>query len=241
MLRNLVSRVRYSLENTYFDLVDSLAKAISSIGRGPLWRAEAFAWLPLVEQQTPAIWREVQTFLASGQHMLDKEDLDPGNTGHFGKERWELLHLKVFGRDMGDIQTQFPDTMRALQAVPGVCSIMFSRLPPERKDIPTHCDAKNGTLRMHLGLKIPKSGACFIRIGDQTAHWQDGQAFVLDVTAPHSVCKEAPEERVILMVDFLRPMPKWLSFLTYTQFEKRRGIWAQRRIQKHYEKTGKLA
>lgn len=204
----------------YFSVMHFVVRHLSPVGLGPVWGHDSFPWLAHVEARHAEIVAEMQAYLASGRTMLDKEELLPGQTSQFGAERWEMLHLMSYGERLEHLIAHFPATMAAVAAVPHACSVMFSRLPPERRTIPRHRDAKSGTLRLHLGLQVPTSGACYIGVGDQTAHWQEGRAFVIDASAPHHVLKEAHEQRVILIVDFVRPMANWLRWLSYRQFIK---------------------
>jgi aspartyl/asparaginyl beta-hydroxylase (cupin superfamily) len=83
----------------------------------------------------------------------------------------------------------------------------FSILAPG-KVLPPHRGPYNGVLRYHLGLRIPASDeTCAIRVGDQTRTWAEGQALVFDDTYPHEAWDRTPEWRIVLFVDFLRPLP----------------------------------
>jgi beta-hydroxylase len=85
---------------------------------------------------------------------------------------------------------------------------MFSILSPG-KHIPPHRGAYNGLLRYHLGLKVPEPHEkCRIRIANQTTVWREGQSLVFDDTFNHEVWNDTDGVRVVLFVDFLRPMKK---------------------------------
>ncbi|MEM0944892.1 MAG: aspartyl/asparaginyl beta-hydroxylase domain-containing protein, partial [Pseudomonadota bacterium] len=49
---------------------------------------------------------------------------------------------------------------------------------------------------------------CRIRVGDQIKHWMPGELVVLDDTYEHEVWNDTDEERVVLLLDFDRPM-RW--------------------------------
>lgn len=70
-------------------------------------------------------------------------------------------------------------------------------------------------MTLHLGLRVPKDAErCWIEAGDMRDHWRDGEALVLDDTFPHAVWNETDETRVILLVQFRRPMRapgRWLA------------------------------
>ncbi|WP_313918918.1 aspartyl/asparaginyl beta-hydroxylase domain-containing protein [Tahibacter sp.] len=232
-----MQRVTTRLWQNYFRHVDPLLKRFSLIGRGPLWRSEALPWLAQLEAAHEQVNAEFRRYVQSGMSMPDKEDLDPGRTSRYGTDRWELLHLLVYGERMPDVAEHFPETVKLAESiVPGMCSIMFSRLPPERHQIPRHRDAENGTLRIHLGLVVPEHGACFINVGDATAHWRVGEAFVMDATYEHEVTKEANAERIVLIVDFYRPVPGWVAWLTHRLYRRHGGKIAKRVLRASYAK-----
>ena len=219
----------------YFNQSAKLARRMSLIGVGPVWRRDELPWLDKFESAYAAIRDEIVAYLASGRCMPDKEDLDPGRTSQYGTDRWEILHLMVYGEMMPSVADSFPRTMEIAKQVPGVCSVMFSRLPPERRHIPAHRDAENGSLRMHFALVVPP-GKCFIRVADQLAHWREGEAFVIDAAFEHEVTKEADRERIILIVDFYRPVPRWVALLTHRLYARHGGKIAKRVLRNSYQR-----
>lgn len=61
-------------------------------------------------------------------------------------------------------------------------------------------------LRYHLGLRIPKVNPPSIRMYDQWYTWKEHECLVLDDFYNHEVVNKSGEIRVILTIDFLRPM-----------------------------------
>ena len=98
--------------------------------------------------------------------------------------------------------------MRVLAVIPGCTTAFFSILSP-RKKIPPHRGAWAGVLRMHLGLIVPEPRKrCRIRIADQVHTWQEGRCLVFDDTYNHQVWNNTDGYRVVLFVDFERPL-RW--------------------------------
>jgi len=99
-----------------------------------------------------------------------------------------------------------PDTWRILQQIPGLKTAFFSILSP-RKHIPEHRGPYNGVLRYHLGLRVPAAREhCWIRVGEETHHWDEGQSLVFDDSYNHEVRNDTDEYRAVLFVDFVRPL-----------------------------------
>ncbi len=48
-----------------------------------------------------------------------------------------------------------------------------------------------------------------MHVGGETCVWHEGEIFVFDDTYKHEVLNETPDERVILIFDFDRPIRFW--------------------------------
>jgi beta-hydroxylase len=55
--------------------------------------------------------------------------------------------------------------------------------------------------------------ACRIRVDSEVAHWEEGRSVVFDDTYLHEVWNDTDEERVVLFVDFARPLSFPVSVL----------------------------
>jgi aspartyl/asparaginyl beta-hydroxylase (cupin superfamily) len=101
-----------------------------------------------------------------------------------------------------------PRTAALMREIPGMKTAMFSILSP-RKHILDHRGPYKGVLRYHLGLIVPRDAeACRIRVGDDIRHWDEGKSMIFDDTFDHEVWNDTDDTRVVLFVDFLRPMPE---------------------------------
>ena len=54
---------------------------------------------------------------------------------------------------------------------------------------------------------------CKIRVGDDIGHWEEGRGLVFDDSYEHEVWNDTDEVRVVLFIDFLRPLPPFAAFL----------------------------
>jgi beta-hydroxylase len=99
-----------------------------------------------------------------------------------------------------------PETMRILRKIPGLKTAFFSILSP-KKHIPPHRGPYVGVLRLHLGLLVPKPRENVrIRVADKVCHWDEGKCLIFDDTYNHEVWNDTDGYRVVLFVDFARPM-----------------------------------
>jgi aspartyl/asparaginyl beta-hydroxylase (cupin superfamily) len=121
-----------------------------------------------------------------------------------------------------------------LKSMPEVLAAMFSILPPG-KEIPPHIGPFRGSLRYHLGLKVPRDRQnCYINVDGRDYHWREGEGQLFDDTYLHHVRNDTNETRIVLFLDVERPLksalatrihqtvlrsplPRWLSIMNNKQ------------------------
>ena len=54
--------------------------------------------------------------------------------------------------------------------------------------------------------QIARSSDGRMRVGDEIVHWEEGRSYVFDDTNPHEVWNDSGEERIVLLLQFLRPL-----------------------------------
>jgi len=75
------------------------------------------------------------------------------------------------------------------------------------KHLPSHRGPYNGVVRLHLGLTVPEPAENLgIRIGDQICRWQEGHALIFDDAHEHEAWNHTASPRVVLFVDFVKPL-----------------------------------
>lgn len=150
---------------------------------------------------------------------LDKFQYDAAKP----KNKWKVFVINMMGEFDEVAEKICPEICEMIKQVPDVFQAMFSVLEPGRS-IPAHKGPYKGYLRYHIGVKIPKLNPPKIRIEDTYYTWKEGEGVIFDDSWDHEVINEAKEERVVLIVDILRPMPKAPhsvnKFLTYNLIKK---------------------
>jgi beta-hydroxylase len=70
-------------------------------------------------------------------------------------------------------------------------------------------------LRAHLALKVPeKAEQCQMFLADTSFSWEEGKLVIFDDSLKHSAVNLTDETRVILLIDFERPM-RWRGMLAH--------------------------
>ncbi|MDQ8728135.1 aspartyl/asparaginyl beta-hydroxylase domain-containing protein [Bradyrhizobium sp. LHD-71] len=173
-------------------------------GNPPVYDSRAFPWVAELESN----WTAIRGELAQ---LMMRRDAPIGHGDHtsptLGEDRgWTTFVLaSYFRRDERNI-AQCPETWRLLQRVPGLVSAMFSVLEPGKR-LPAHHGPYNGLLRLHLGLIVPEPReAVGIRIDGEVHHWEEGRTLIFDDTFEHEARNESRHTRVVLFIDFERPL-----------------------------------
>jgi aspartate beta-hydroxylase len=62
----------------------------------------------------------------------------------------------------------------------------------------------NFILTAHLALDVPE-GQCWIRVGDDTYYWKNGEVSIFDTSIFHSTWNDADRDRFVLLMRFWHP------------------------------------
>lgn len=151
------------------------------------------------------------------------EDIDKKRADEVSKD-WKLFYIKLLNEynDIG--KSLCPNIYNLTKEHDNILSITVAVLDP-RVCLAAHEGPYAGILRYHLGIEVPQVNPPYIRVKDQYHTWQVGKSIVLDDVFEHEVYNTAEERRVILIVDFKRPMPKFYDFLNsmYLKHMQRRS------------------
>ena len=173
-------------------------------GSPSTYDGRVFPWVAELESN----WTMIRGELA--QLMLRRDALvshSERSSPTIGQDRgWTTFVLSSYYRRNERNIEQCPETWRLVQGVPGLVSVMFSVLEPGAR-LPAHHGPYNGLLRLHLGLIVPEPReAVAIKIDGAVHHWEEGRALIFDDTFEHEARNESGHTRVVLFVDFERPL-----------------------------------
>jgi len=99
-----------------------------------------------------------------------------------------------------------PRTVEIVRQVPGLTAAFFSILEPG-KSVPPHEGPSYTYLRYHTALEVPERNPPSIRVKDRHYTWKEGESLLFDDSWEHEVMNESDGIRVVLIVDFERPVP----------------------------------
>ncbi len=171
-----------------------------------IYEKEAFPWVEKLEDHWEEIRQELDDVMAFRDQIPSFHEILKEASAITTDSDWKTYFLVAPGMQCDANQAKCPRTTQLLEHIPGLHTAFFSILSP-RKHIPAHRGPFCGVLRYHLGLLVPEpKEQCRIRIGTQTRYWEEGKSLIFDDTYNHEVWNDTDGFRVVLFVDFARPM-----------------------------------
>ncbi|MGV3756947.1 MAG: aspartyl/asparaginyl beta-hydroxylase domain-containing protein [Verrucomicrobiota bacterium] len=190
-------------------LFDWFERRVAGVSVNPdlhVYDNKTFPWAADVESDWKLVRAELDQVMKFRDQMPSFQDIlkEVGNIQT--DDQWKTYFLMGIGMDCTENAKRCPETMRVLNKIPGVKTAFFSILSP-KKHIPAHRGAFNGVLRLHLALLVPEPREQVrIRIGNDIYNWTEGKALIFDDTYNHEVWNDTDGYRVVLFVDFARPL-----------------------------------
>jgi aspartyl/asparaginyl beta-hydroxylase (cupin superfamily) len=191
---------------TVVAMIEWLNLAFSKVGNPPIYDNAVVPWTRDIERE----WRSVRAEL---DRVLTRKEELPGfhelaaDVASISRDRgWKTFMLAGYGFKSEANIRLCPETWAACQKIPGLITVMFSILEPG-KHLPPHRGPYNGVLRLHLGLIVPEPRERLgIRVDNSIYRWTEGEAIVFDDAYEHEAWNRTPHTRVVLFVDFRKPL-----------------------------------
>jgi len=167
---------------------------------------EEFGWIASVESKYPQIRSELMKLLENYNAIPEFKNLSDEQERIVAGNKWKTFMFYVSGAKIEKNCRLCPVTTEAVEGIPGMVAAFYSVFEPHTRLI-EHRGPYKGVLRYHLGLKVPaEKEKCSIRVVDEVRSWEEGKSLVFDDSFMHEAHNDSDEIRVVLFVDFLRPM-----------------------------------
>lgn len=217
-MNNLLSQLIY----VFRALVEKLVARFTLVGQHPFYNSEEFKWIELLEDNYKEIQKELFAIIAAQKDIPNIQELFNKDIELSNDNGWKTYFLQLFFNRVEHNRQECPKTAELLDNVPNLVSAFFSILGPE-KHIPAHRGFFNGILRYHLGLIVPVPHTdCLIRVNNDYRSWEEGRSLIFDDTYSHEVWNNSAHIRIVLILDFVRPLNRPLTWLI-TKFYKWMG------------------
>ncbi|HUB76321.1 MAG TPA: aspartyl/asparaginyl beta-hydroxylase domain-containing protein [Solirubrobacteraceae bacterium] len=178
----------------------------STVGDAPFFEVDAFPWAQQLEANWQRIRSELDAVLEDQADLPNFQDISVDQATMTTDDRWKTYFLYGYGFRSEANCARCPQTAKLCEQIPGMKTAMFSILAPG-KHLPAHKGPYKGVMRYHLGLLIPEPATeCAIRVEHETRHWAEGKSMIFDDTYEHEAWNHTDKTRVVLFVDFVRPL-----------------------------------
>ncbi len=178
----------------------------SKVGDPPVYGEGVFPWQKEIEAKWETIRDEALAVLNHREAVPVLRQISPDHDRIAVDEKWQSFFLWGYGYKVPENCRRCPETAKIVECVPGLRSAFFSVHAPGLH-IPRHKGVTKGMLTCHLGLSVPREREkCRMMVEDQELVWQAGKSFVFDDTYHHEVWNDTEDDRVILLIQFDRPL-----------------------------------
>jgi aspartyl/asparaginyl beta-hydroxylase (cupin superfamily) len=221
----------------------------SRVGDPEVFDPALFPWVEELEDGWKPIRDEAEGMLALREHIPAFQEISPDQYRISDTDEWKTFWYRGFGHRSQIFAKLCPRTARSIDAIPEVETAFFSILAPA-KHIVAHRGVSKGIVNCHLGLLIPRERErCRMRVGGSHFHWEPGECRVFDDTFEHEVWNDTDEERVVLMLQFRRPLREpgrtanrlFLAAIARTPYvtvAHRNQVASERRLEEVLRQTG---
>lgn len=183
------------------------------VGDRPVFDTKDFEWAKLLEENHLEILGEFNNFINtfSDDKLLSMHEISVVQRPLTSDAKWKVIPLLFYNEVNTATTLMMPRTTAIINSIPVITTCFFSILHPG-KHIPPHRGPYAGVLRCHLPLKVPRNSSnCWIRVANEKCHWELGKVLIFDDTYEHEALNGTDEIRVVLFIDFLRPLPRDLA------------------------------
>jgi beta-hydroxylase len=170
-----------------------------------------FQFLLEIENKWDTVWKELKA-LGERQYSDYEHSKDGG---------WKMMLLMMIDKYNDAYEMHCPETFKLLKNIPNLTFAAVSKLSAHSRIHPHREWIKeddqllynNGNLhRAHLGLQIPSDTIkCAMRVGTETKSWIPGKFLMFNDSVEHEVWNDTDEDRVVLVLDFIKVGSKMLD------------------------------
>ena len=187
--------------------VNGIVFRFSKVGNPPVFDTRVFPWTKMLEEHWEEIRDEALAVLEQRDAVPPLKDISPDHARLAeNNDKWQSFFIWGYGYKMPSNAARCPRTTALVEQIPGLKSAFYSIFAPGAH-IPSHRGVTAAMITCHLALIVPKErDKCRMQVDDQMLHWEPGKTLVFDDTFRHEVWNDTAEDRVILLVQFARPL-----------------------------------
>lgn len=199
--RPLIIRLGKHLRGVF----DRLIARSSLVPNDPVLDVRLFRWTQALRDHWEIVRDEAIAVALQGQAAPSLATISPDHRSIARVNMWRSFFLWGYGYRIEENAVRCPATSALVEQIPGLNSAFFSILAPGTH-IPAHRGVSKGLVTCHLGLIVPRDGDVRMRVGSRVVRWAEGETLVFDDTYDHEVWNDTQGTRVVLLIQFERPL-----------------------------------
>jgi ornithine lipid ester-linked acyl 2-hydroxylase len=192
--------------------IEYLNRKFSKYGDKDFFSIDDFPWVENIESKFSEIREELDFLLMNPDKIPNLQNIFKEEEFLCKEDKWKSFVLRIGNKWIDEHRKLCPKTCAALELIPTVKTAFFSILK-SNEEIPIHRGYYSGLLRYHLALKVSEPEKCGIVVGDSQTSWLEGKSIIFDDTKFHYVWNHSDTSRVVLFVDFVRPLIFPMNFV----------------------------
>ncbi len=190
----------------FLRILEKIIARYSLVGDPRFFDPKLFPWAERLEAGWMEMRRELDSILEHRDELPNFQDISKDQYAITRDDLWKTYLFFAYGAKSENNCRRCPKTTALIETIPNMKTAFFSILAPG-KHIEEHRGPYKGVIRYHLGLKIPEPREkCRIRVGDDTGYWEEGKSLIFDDSYRHEAWNETDGVRVVLFIDFVRPV-----------------------------------
>ena len=208
----LLGRMRNRMVKFFLRSIDKLIVRTKG-GETAVFDLEMFEWIPKLKASYPKFRQEAEKLCQNMEALINFDNVDTRGKRSETEGGWKSLFFYVYGQKIKNTCRNYPELGGVENSVLPPVNLLVSVLRPGAH-IKAHTGDYAGILRCHLGLIVKGDETLYrLRVRDKILNWKEGEALVFDNTCEHEAWNDSEYTRVILSLDFIRPLPFYLSGL----------------------------
>jgi aspartyl/asparaginyl beta-hydroxylase (cupin superfamily) len=187
----------------------------SLVGDSDYFNKKDFPVTKDLEENYEAILSELKPLMERVGEFAPFQDISPDQIHISNDDRWKMFFLKAGTYRFERNCRETPKTMEVLDRHKNIVSAYFSVIGPNKMLMP-HEGPWCGVIRIHLAMVVPSDGDSILVCNEKEYRWKEGEAVVFDDTYEHFAVNLSNNNRVVLFLDYMRPLPKpwnWINWL----------------------------
>jgi beta-hydroxylase len=203
-------------------MIDSLLKKINNQNRMPIHESLP-SFMEDIQNSYLEIKNDWQIFKESTAVLLPIDEISADQAELNKLKKWNALVLYAYGHKNKVALESFSSIASILEREEEkIKMMMFSVLQPGMK-IPSHMGNNYHVLRGQLCIENEEPEKTNLKVMNTNVKLNEGDVVVFDDTFLHEAWNNSAKDRVVLIIDFVKPFPfgvNWLNKIMLNRFSQ---------------------